>query len=193
MRTLPAVKTARLDLLPRPLSNGEVDGGAEAFRPEDFPLIEGIASLDSRREQLEAFRSFSRDQDLWIEDHQPLLFVKHPLVSAVMFLETFMEAARLLYPHLQVRGVRQVRFMDMIQCPSRSRSALQDLLPSGRCQSSGGAVQVSLAAREISPAGRLTDRFSPHCEGQVILGGGDDGEGCLGAGFLDFPIRPDEL
>lgn len=192
MRTLPAVKTARLNLLPRPLSNGEAEGGAEAFSPEDFPLIDGIASLDLRREQLEAFRSFSRDKDLWIEDHQPLLFVKHPLVSAVMFLETFMEAARLLYPHLQVRGVRQVRFMDMIQCPPgvarpsritchRAVTNLREVL-----------CEVSLAAREISPAGRLTDRFSPHCEGKVILDGGAC-EGCLGEEFLDFPIRLDEL
>ncbi|WP_306549732.1 SDR family NAD(P)-dependent oxidoreductase [Desulfobulbus sp.] len=193
MRTLPAVKTARLNLLPRPHS--EVDGGAEAFSPEDFPLIEGIASLDLRREQLEAFRSFSRDKDLWIEDHQPLLFVKHPLVSAVMFVETFMEAARLLYPHLQVRGVRQVRFLDMIQCPPGVARPSRI-----SCRLVGANLRevlcgVSLAAQEISPAGRLTDRFTPHCEGQVILDGGEggDGERCLGEGFLDFPIRPDEL
>ncbi len=193
MRTLPAAKTARLNLLPRPLSNGEADGGAEAFSPEDFPLIGGISSLDLRREQLEAFRTFSRDQDLWIEDHQPLLFVKHPLVSAVMFIETFMEAARLLYPHLQVRGVRQIRFMDMIQCPPTvARPSRVTCHPVG-VKLREVLCEVSLAAQEISPAGRLTDRFTPHCEGQVILGGGDDGEVCLGAESLDFPIRPDEL
>jgi hypothetical protein len=162
------------------------DGGQlEAFIPEDFPMIEGIASLDLRREQLEAFRSFSREKDLWIEDHRPLLFIKHPLVSAAMFLETFMEAARLLYPYLQVRGVRQVRFMDMIQCPPgvprpckiscrRVGSGLREVV-----------CEVSLATPEISPAGRLTDRFTPHCEGQVILDGGDNGEQ-LGEGFPGF-------
>jgi hypothetical protein len=36
----------------------------------------------------------------------------------------------------------------------------------------------------------LTDRFTPHCKGQVIL---DGGEGYLGEGFLDFPVRLDEL
>ena len=192
MRTLPAAKTALLNVLPRPLSNDEVEGGTEAFSPEKFPMIEGISSLDLRREQLEAFRTFSRDKDLWIEDHQPLQFVKHPLVSAVMFLETFMEAARLLYPHLQVRGVRQVRFLDMIQCPpgvsrpSRITCRLVGTNPQEVL------CEVSLAAQEISPVGRLTDRFTPHCEGQVILDGGA-GAGCLGEGFLDFPVRLDEL
>jgi len=192
MRTLPSVKTARLDDMPRPLPNGEgeLDGGSAAFSPSDFPMIEGISSLDMRREHLEAFRSFSREKDLWLEDHRPLRFVKHPLVSAAMFLETFMEAARILYPYLQVRGARQVRFLDMIQCPPgvprSSRISCRRVgngLPEVVCE-------VSLATREISPTGRLTDRFTPHCEGQVILGGG---EGYSGEGFLDFPVRLDEL
>ena len=36
----------------------------------------------------------------------------------------------------------------------------------------------------------MTDRFTPHCKGQVIL---DGGEGYLEAGFSDFPVRLDEL
>jgi len=102
---------------------------------------------------------------------QTFKFVKHPLVSAAMVLETFMEAARILYPHLQVRGVRQVRLMDMIQCPpgsaasriscSRAGTGLREVL-----------CEVSLATQEISPAGRLTDRFTPHCKGSDLDGGG---------------------
>jgi hypothetical protein len=113
-----------------------------------------------------------------------------------MVLETFMEAARILYPHLQVRGVRQVRLMDMIQCPPgvpvpsriscrRAGTGLREIL-----------CEVSLAAQEISPAGRLADRFIPHCAGQVILGGTDGADsegGHLGEGLPDFPVRPDEL
>jgi len=190
MRALPSVKTARINIMPRPSPNVELDGGAVAFSPEDFPMIDGVSSLDIRREQIEAVRSFSREKDLWIEDHRPLAFVKHPLVSAAMFLETFMEAARILYPYLQVRGARQVRFLDMIQCPPevpRSSRISCRRVPGGLPEVS---CEVSLAAREISPTGRLTDRFSPHCKGQVIL---DDGEGSLGEGFLDFPVRLDEL
>jgi malonyl CoA-acyl carrier protein transacylase len=190
MRRLPAVKTARINDTINPLPSGKLDGGTVALSPEDFPMIERISCLDIRREELEAFRSFSPEKDLWIADHRPFKFVKHPLVSAAMVLETFMEAARVVFPHLQVRGVCQVRFMDMIQCPPgilrpcRISCRRVDALP-------GEAMcEVSLSAQEMSPTGRLTDRFTPHYIGQVIL---DGGQGNLGEGFSDFPIRLDEL
>jgi hypothetical protein len=161
-----------------------------SFSPEDFPMIERISGLDIRREELVAFRSFSLEKDLWIADHRPFKFVRHPLVSAAMVVETFMEAARILYPHLQVRGVRQVRLMDMIQCPpgvprpSRiSCRRVDNGLREVWCE-------ISLAAQEISPSGRLTDRFTPHCQGYVIL---DGGGGFLGEELPDFPVRQDEL
>ncbi len=127
MRKLPSVSTTLIndsgnDInnikdTTRPSLTGELDGGTVSLNPEDFPMIERISSLDIRREELEAFRTFSLEKDLWIADHRPFKFVKHALVSAAMVLETFMEAARILYPHLQVRGVRKVRLMDMVQCP----------------------------------------------------------------------------
>jgi hypothetical protein len=190
MRRLPDVKTARLsDIIPPPL-NGELDGGTVAFSCDNLPMIEEITSMDMRQGQLEAVRSFSVEKDLWIADHKPLKFIKHPLVSAAMVLETFMEAARILYPHLCVRGVRQVRLIDMIQCPPgiprpcRISCRRVDALPGETM------CEVSLSAQEMSPTGRLTDRFTPHCMGQVIL---DGGQGNLGDGFSDFPIRMDEL
>jgi malonyl CoA-acyl carrier protein transacylase len=190
MRKLPSGRTSRLNYTMQPSTGVELDGGTVSFSPEDFPMIERISCLDIHREELEAFRSFSQEKDLWIVDHRPFKFVRYPLVSAAMVLETFMEAARLLYPHLQVRGVRQVRLMDMIQCPPGvPRHARIS------CRRTGTDLrevhcEVSLETHEISPAGRLTDRFTPHYQGQVILDGGD---GHLGEGVRDFPIRQDEL
>ncbi|MFH2000891.1 MAG: SDR family NAD(P)-dependent oxidoreductase, partial [Planctomycetota bacterium] len=106
MRRLPDVKTARINDTTYPLPSGELDGGTVALSPEDFPMIEAITSIDMRQGQLEAVRSFSLEKDLWIADHKPLYFLKHPLVSASMVLETFMEDARILCPHLQEKGVR---------------------------------------------------------------------------------------
>jgi len=64
-----------------------------------------------------------------------------------------MEAPRILYPHLHVRGVRQVRLMDMIQCPPGipRRSSIS-------CRRAGNGLQevlceVSLSTQEISPQG----------------------------------------
>ena len=190
MRTLPPVKTARLNETIPPALRGELAGGAVAFSPEDFPLIDRISSVDLRREQLEAFRTFSREKDLWIEDHRPLKFVEHPLVSAAMVLETFMEAARILYPHLQVRGVRQVRFMDMIQCPPGAPRTAKIFCRRADTSLREVWCEVSLSTPAISPTGRLTDRFTPNCQGQVSL---DGGGGDLGEGLTDFPVRLDEL
>ena len=83
-----------------------------------------------------------------------------------------------------------MRLMDMIQCPPGvprpSRIS---------CRRSGNGFrevvcEISLEAQEISPAGRLTDRFTPHCKCYVIL---DGGGGSLGEGLPDFPVRLDEL
>ncbi|MFZ3137987.1 MAG: SDR family oxidoreductase [Thermodesulfovibrionales bacterium] len=190
MRRLPAVKTARINDTINPLPGGKLGGGTVNFSCENLPMIEAIISIDMRQGQLEAVRSFSLEKDLWIADHRPFKFVKHPLVSAAMVLETFMEAARVVCPHLQVRGVRRVRFMDMIQCPPgilrpcRISCRRVDALPGEEM------CEVSLSAQELSPTGRLTDRFTPHYTGQVIL---DGGQGNLGEGFSDFPVRLDEL
>ncbi|MHB8882454.1 MAG: SDR family NAD(P)-dependent oxidoreductase [Thermodesulfovibrionales bacterium] len=195
MRRLPAVKTAMLSDADtsdaaRPSPGEKLYGGTVTLNPGDFPMIESISSLDLRRGELEAFRSFSREKDLWITDHRPFRFMKHPLVSACMALETFMEAARVLYPHLRVQGVRRVRLMEMIECPPGvSRPARIS------CRRTGNGLrevvcEVSLETQEISPTGRLTDRFIPHFRGQVLLAGI---AGYPGEGLPDFPVRPDEL
>jgi hypothetical protein len=190
MRTLPAVRTTRINDTTRPSPEGELEGGAVAFSPGDFPMIEGISSLDLRQEQVITSRTFSRQNDLWIADHRPLKSAPHPLVSAAMMLETFMETSRVLYPHLRVRGVRQVRFMDMIPCPPGAPR-----LARTSCRRAGAGLreivcEVSLSIQDISPKESATNPFIPHCTGQVLL---DGGGGDLGEGFQDFPVRPDEL
>jgi hypothetical protein len=190
MKKLPSVKTVLFDDKTPLLPGGELDSGLMSFRPGDFPMIEKILSLDLCQEKLEACRSFSLEKDLWITDHRPFKFIKHPIVSATMVLETFMEAARILYPHLRVKGVRKIRLMDMIECrPGIPRPARIS------CSRAGNSLQevvcdTFLSAQEISPAGRLTPHFALQCNGQVILDGGGE---TLKQGFLDFPIRPDEL
>ncbi len=190
IRTLPSVKTAPLGDISQPTLDGQLDGDTVALNHRDFPMIDSISCLDLRREHMEASRTFSRQKDLWLAEHRPMKSLAHPIVSAAMMLETFMESARILYPHLQVRGVRQVRFMDMISCaPDVPRPSIIS------CRRAGGdprevVCEASLSVREISPTGRQADRFIPHCTGQVLLGGGC---GELPEWFHDFPVRPEEL
>jgi hypothetical protein len=62
---------------------------------------------------------------LWVNDHKPFKFLKHPIVSAIMALETFMEGAKLLFPYLTVVGVKEARFLDMMECPSNKQVSSQ--------------------------------------------------------------------
>jgi malonyl CoA-acyl carrier protein transacylase/NAD(P)-dependent dehydrogenase (short-subunit alcohol dehydrogenase family) len=190
IRTLPSLKTAPIDDISHPAVSGQLDGGPVAFSPRDFPMIDSLSCLDLRKEHLDASRSISRQNDLWIADHRPLKSLAHPLVSASIMLETFMESARILYPHLQVRGVRQMRFIDMISCPPEVPRASRISCHRAAAGPREVVCEVSLSVKEISPTGRLADRFIPHCTGQVLLGGG---RGELAEWFQDFPVRLDEL
>jgi hypothetical protein len=133
-------------------------------------MIERVEALDLKKGELVARRTFSRTSDLWIEDHKPFKFLKHPLVSGIMAIETFLEAAHLLYPHLSVLYVRRLKFKDILECPPdigretriicrREEDAAQEV----RCT-------VELSSADISPAGRLLDTWSTNYQGQVILG-----------------------
>jgi len=106
------------------------------------------------------------------------------------YLETFMEAARALYPHLQVGGVRQVRLLDMIPCPPGVPRPSRISCRRIESDHQGVVCEVSLATQDISPSGRLTDRFTPHCTGQVILHGE---AGYPAEELAGFPVRPEEL
>ena len=117
MSRLPKIKYLRLDTdFPEP-TPGNIQDGTITFAPEQFPLIDGVSFLDLKKGVLQASREFSMERDLWIADHKPFKFLKNPLVSAIMALETFMEAARLLYPYLEVREVREVEFLEAIEVP----------------------------------------------------------------------------
>jgi hypothetical protein len=139
MRKLPSVRTSLLNDTTHPSPSGELDGGTVSFSPEDFPMIEGISCLDICREELEAFRSFSLEKDLWIADHRPFKFVKHPLSR---------------HGSGDIHGSRP----DSVSTPAGARSspgaahghdpmssrgctAFQDLLPPSRHRSSGGIVR----------------------------------------------------
>jgi acyl-CoA thioesterase FadM len=80
--------------------------------------------------------------------------------------------------------------MDMISCPAEVPRPSRISCRRAGIDPREVVCEVSLSAKEISPTGRLGDRFIPYCTGQVLLGGG---RGELAEWFQDFPVRPDEL
>jgi hypothetical protein len=190
MRTLPNVAT--VNLAPS-YSESDGDGVAAAgvkFDDEDLPMIDSLCSMDIGKGEIVAARSFSQDKDLWIADHKPFKFMKQPLVSAIMAVETFMETCRVLYPHLAIRGIRNAQFLDILECPAGVERFSE--ITCRRIQNSGSEVvcEVTLATREISPSGRVMERMNPNYRALVVL---DREKAGIPLEFPGFPVAVEEL
>jgi hypothetical protein len=92
---------------------------------QDFPMIDRILRMDLNNGELLARRSFSHEKDLWLADHKPFKFLQNPILSGIMVVETFVEAARVLFPHLEIRKIADLRLMDVVECsPGKERPVL---------------------------------------------------------------------
>ncbi|MFI5354550.1 MAG: SDR family NAD(P)-dependent oxidoreductase [Desulfobaccales bacterium] len=197
MSRLPEIKHLRLDTTdPEPALPGLQDG-AMVLAPEQFPLIDAISCLDLQAGVLQASRVFSRERDLWIADHKPFKFLKHPLVSAIMALETFMEAARLLYPYLEVRELRKVEFLEAIEVPAEV--AINTTITCHRLRQAGSEVvcQLTMESPLLSPTGKVLDKQVINYRAQVVLRGAGPSAWTDLAGFPlkleDLDTRPADL
>jgi malonyl CoA-acyl carrier protein transacylase len=190
MRSLPDLATVLLQTDAATHPDGEIEAAAVAFNREDLPMIETVSRIDMVKGELQASRSFTQEIDYWIQDHKPFKFMKHPLVSAIMAVETFMESARVLYPHLEVRGIRDAQFLDILECPQGVTKSSE--VSCRRVGMTSGEVvcEVSLASREISPSGRLMERMQAKYKAFVLLKGTDSFKPYDLPGF---PVRLDEL
>ncbi len=190
MRSLPDLNTVLLDAGGKDDPALEkIEAGTVEFGNEKIPMIETVLQIDLLNGSLQASRSIRPDKDLWIQDHKPFKFLKHPLVSAIMVVEIFVEAARILYPYLKVRGIRDIRFLDMIDCPPEVRRPLVILCRRIFTSSGEMVCEVSIASGEGSSSER-TERMHTNYNAHVILSGSP---------FLKpedipgFPVRLDEL
>jgi hypothetical protein len=112
-------------------------------------------------------REISHSRDPWLPDHKPYPMLKYPLFSAVMAVETFMEAAQALHPDLVPAGVRNVQFMDMIPCAEGAERHLRTT-----AKSTGGStpvVEAILSCRDMSPMGRQLDNWIESYGGEVVM------------------------
>jgi acyl transferase domain-containing protein/NAD(P)H-dependent flavin oxidoreductase YrpB (nitropropane dioxygenase family)/NAD(P)-dependent dehydrogenase (short-subunit alcohol dehydrogenase family) len=169
-RTFPSVKKTLVEA--KGLGEEKEEGVAGGVRLDqrDLPMIGAVEALDLKVGELVAKRTFSLASDLWLEDHKPLKLLKHPLVSGIMAVETFLEAAHLLYPHLSVLGVRRLNFKSILECPpERGREAR---IVCRREDDPGHEFHchVELSSAGLSPSGRILDTWSTNYVGQVILG-----------------------
>ncbi|MDP2045119.1 MAG: SDR family NAD(P)-dependent oxidoreductase, partial [Deltaproteobacteria bacterium] len=78
IRTLPPLKTVRLDLEEPSPGPGYISAAGVTYRDNEFPMIQTIHHMEMGAGTLEAGRTFSLDHDLWMEDHRPFKFMKNP-------------------------------------------------------------------------------------------------------------------
>ncbi|MBM4284464.1 MAG: SDR family NAD(P)-dependent oxidoreductase [Deltaproteobacteria bacterium] len=168
VRHLPPVSAVRLAPAPPTAAAGGRAGGF-AFKAEDFPMIQEVRGLSPGAGVLEAGRRLSLAFDLWLPDHQPFRLIKHPIVSGIMAVETFLEAARVLYPHLTPLGLRNVRYLDVFEVPPDLEREVRILCR--RLTSGDGRTvcRVSISGQELTATGRLLERWSSYYEGDVVL------------------------
>lgn len=168
-RDLPETKTARINK--EALSDGAIPILGFSFSRNRFPMIQEINSIEFDKYILKASRTFSASHDLWLTDHRPFQFMRYPLVSGIMALETFFETAHLLYPHLKLLGVQHVEYKDIIECPPDLDRKTRIVCAKTDENHFSTVCRVTILSQDISPTGRLLDTWSLNYEGEVILGG----------------------
>jgi|UniRef100_A0A7V6A1L5 acyl transferase domain-containing protein/NAD(P)H-dependent flavin oxidoreductase YrpB (nitropropane dioxygenase family)/NAD(P)-dependent dehydrogenase (short-subunit alcohol dehydrogenase family)/acyl carrier protein len=189
MRLLPQVKTTLLDTTEPQMAPGSLSLSGIAAEPEDLPMLDTVQRLDLRAGELEAERIFLSSKDLWLDDHRPFKFLKHPPVSGIMAVETFFEAARLLNPHLHIVGARQVAYRDLLDCPLDQPRVARIHCRTMPANPGELLCQVTISSPLISPSGRELDRWTTNFAGQVILGSKPRTLNPLPG----FPVKPEEM
>ncbi len=146
------------------------EAAAGAFLP-----VAGLPMLDEARLDalaplaVTATRRVSHERDPWLPDHRPYPELRDPVFSAVMVAETFCEAAAALQPHLRPAGLENLRFLDILPCAAGQERQLRVRLERGPLQGPETVLEACLESRDVSPKGRLLDRWSVHFRGRVLL------------------------
>jgi len=108
LRDTPPTKTVPME----PVNHNE-----HWFNLEKMPMLDTIKLLDLRKKTLHATRTISSRRDLWLANHKPSKLLRHPIMSAIMVVESFLETNLVLFPHLLVTGLQNIQFLNMIECP----------------------------------------------------------------------------
>jgi malonyl CoA-acyl carrier protein transacylase/NAD(P)-dependent dehydrogenase (short-subunit alcohol dehydrogenase family) len=167
-RSLPEIGVAALDQT-GPAPDPEcLDAPTIRARRDEFPMVDSVEVLDLDQRRIQTVRTLSTERDLWLEDHKPFSSSQAPLLSGVMTIEAFLEASVLLFPYLRPLGVRDVRFMDAVECPPGSSRLCR--VSCGFLKHEGRRVIVEAAL--TAPRGDEAPAGPPCARAQVILGSG---------------------
>jgi hypothetical protein len=161
-----------------------------AFNPEELPMLDTVSTMDRREMTLVASRCFSQRKDLWLPEHKPLKSMKHPLLSAIMVIEMLMEAARTLFPHLNVQGIRGAQFKHPVECPPGNGVTCEVSCGCVKFEAEEVVCDASLSASGLSSATLNGKPSIPNFKASILLGGSLPSYMERMAGF---PVSSEEL
>ena len=188
-RAIPQTKIVRMNLNePVTAADGLYSAGV-TFERYHLPMIREVRLLNLEKGELEVRRNFSPEHDLWLLDHSPFKFLKHPIVSGIMAIETFLETAHVLYPHLRPLSISNVEYKDILMCPPGTGREARIVLNTQKGHKGQKLCDVLFSSRDISPTGRPLDHWTTNYQGQVILGGHTPSL----SDWPDFTVSPDLL
>jgi malonyl CoA-acyl carrier protein transacylase len=190
MRSLPTVNTVSMKPEKAFPEREAISAGAMDFYESDFPMIDGIQQIDLDRGNLIAEHIFSHEKDLWLADHKPFKALNHSIVSAIMVIETFMEAAKILYPHLRIKSVRNVEFLSILSCPTNMTRASQIICRSVQSYGHEVICKLTLKAPGITHNGYVQDNSVVHYRAELVMG---IDQAVVGNLTGCFPVNPKEL
>ena len=147
----------------------DVSPGNDWFDSRSFPLLDRVLSVDLIAGTLQAERVFSHTRDLWLNDHKPFTWLSHPIVSAIMIIETFLEAARLFLPALHVQQVEKVQFSRMFECPSDQETSAHIFCRSEKI--TGGNAVCHIAFGKTATCEQIDEQShrNTYFHGQVVM------------------------
>jgi acyl transferase domain-containing protein/NAD(P)H-dependent flavin oxidoreductase YrpB (nitropropane dioxygenase family)/NAD(P)-dependent dehydrogenase (short-subunit alcohol dehydrogenase family)/acyl carrier protein len=190
MRNMPAIDRVRIKTAGRPDNDQWIQTGSLIFAKHEFPMIDRVRKTDLNRGELVAEKSFSVDRDLWIADHKPFKFLNHPLVSGIMVLEAFTEAASILVPYLQVKGAKDVLFLDMLECPPGTEPQAEIVCRVLRGCGNEVVCELFLKSSDDSTPVHAHPSYSLRHQAKILLGRRDEFSAEMPVGF---PIRAEEI
>jgi hypothetical protein len=152
---------------------GRLEAGVASFARSDLPLVDTVERLDLGRGVAVVSRAVNQERDLWLADHKPVKGSSDPLFSGVMAVESLIEAAQVLFPHLRPRGLRDVEFRLPLGIPAGQTRVIR--CESERTAVTDGevicAVRLSVADESAAP-GAGGEGWLVHFRGNVVLGVG---------------------
>jgi len=152
-RTFPSVKKTMVEAKESSEDKASSSAGGIRLEQRDLPLIGTVETLDLKAGELVAKRTFRGLRPL---DRRSQAFQAPKASSSlrIMAVETFLEAAHLLYPHLNVLGVRRLNFKDILECPPDTGREARILCRREEDPSHEVRCHVELSSAGLSPSGR---------------------------------------